>query len=132
VIVVQVSKSIPLLVAVALMLGGCAGAPEPTAVLFQVPTQQPPPPGGAVCMDALNSGTLVADARWGIALGEGDAPTLQVMWPTGYVGRRTADGAVELLDENGVVVGRVGDKVTIGGGHTGDAWWACGAPNHVP
>ena len=128
---VQVSKSIPLVLALALMLGGCAGAPEPTAVLFQVPTQGPPPPGGAVCMDALNSGTLVADARWGIALGQEGAPTMQVMWPSGYFGRRTA-AAVELLDEKGVVVGRVGNRVTIGGGHSGNAWWACGAPNREP
>ena len=126
-----VSKSIPLVLAVALMLGGCAEAPEPTAVLFPVPTQEPPPPGGAVCMDALNSGTLVADARWGIALGQADGPTMQVMWPAGFVGRQTA-GTVELLDANGVVVGRVGDKVTIGGGHTGNAWWACGAPSRQP
>ena len=127
----QVSRLIPVLLAVAIVLGGCTGAPEPTAVLFRVPTQEPPPPGGAVCMDALNSGTLVADARWGIALGEEGAPTMQVMWPAGFVGRQTAD-AVELLDANGVVVGRVGDKVTIGGGHTGNAWWACGAPNRQP
>ena len=82
-------------------------------------------------MDALNSGTLVADARWGIALGQQGSPTMQVMWPAGYAGRQTAD-AVELLDEKGVVVGRVGDKVTIAGGHTGNAWWSCGGPTRQP
>lgn len=95
-------------------------------MLIPVPAQ----PGVAVaCMDALASGVLVADARWGIALGQTNAPTLQVIWPKGYVGRQV-DGVVELLDEQGVVVGRVGEAVTIAGGMgAGDAWWTCGPPN---
>jgi hypothetical protein len=83
-------------------------------------------------MDALASGTLVADARWGVALGSSDGPTIQVVWPAGF-GARLVDDRIELLDERGVVVGRVGDVVTIAGGMgAGNAWFACGGPSRTP
>lgn len=127
------SRSIPLVLAVAVLLGGCADSPEPSDVMFPVPVQPQPAAGVAVaCMDALTSGTLVADARWGIALGQTNGPTIQVLWPTGFVGRQV-DGAIELLDHRGIAVARVGDKVQIAGGQgAGNAWWACGAPTSSP
>ena len=124
----QRTRLIGLLVAAVIVAGACGSAPEPSAVTFQVPTQPPPAGGVNACMDALATGTLVADARWGIALGPAEGPTIQIIWPAGFVGRQ-ADGAIELLDGTGTVVGRVGDRVEIGGGlGAGDAWWACGAP----
>jgi hypothetical protein len=127
---VRLSKSIALVVVLLFGLGGCASEPEPPpVVLIPVPTQPEPAPGVAfACMDALASGVLVADGRWGIALGQPDAPTVQVIWPTGYTGRQV-HGSIQLLDAKGAVVGMVGDAVSIGGGMgAGNAWWACGAP----
>jgi hypothetical protein len=132
VVLMRRSTSLVLALALAAVLGGCtAGSePEPTTVLFAVPTQPEPAPGVQVaCMDALATGVLVADSRWGIALGQTDAPTMQVIWPGRFSGRQS-NGVIELLDASGAVVGRVGEIVSIGGGMgAGDAWWACGAPN---
>lgn len=114
---------------VAALLGGCgpAAEPEPTVVAIPVPVQ-PPPAGRVACMDALASGRLVADARWGVALAPADGRTIQVVWPAGF-GARQVDGRIELLDERGAVVGRVGDVVTVTGGMgLRDAWIACGPP----
>ena len=130
---VRLSTCIPVVLAFAALLGGCGSEPEPTAVLIRVPTQPQLAPGVATsCMDALTSGILVADARWGIALGQPGEPTMQVIWPAGFVGRQT-DGLIELLDANGRVVGTVGQAVTIAGGFAApDAWWACGPPAPPP
>jgi hypothetical protein len=124
---------VPLVLATVFTVVGCSFTPEPQPAVVLIPVSpQPPPAGVAACMDALASGELVADARWGVALGQVDGPTIQVMWPAGYSARQMA-GMIELLDERGVVVARVGDAVTIGGGFgAGNAWWACGAPNRGP
>ena len=111
---------------------GPAAAPEPTVVAIPVPVQAPPAGGVVACMDALASGRLVADARWGVALGQVAGPTIQVVWPAGFSARQV-DGRIELLDERGAVVGRVGDVVTVAGGMgAGEAWFACGAPDRTP
>ena len=79
-------------------------------------------------MDALAGGTIVDDPRWGVALAQDDGTRLQVVWPAGYVARRT-DGMLELVDADGDAVARAGDRVTVAGGMAlGEAWWACGAP----
>ena len=127
------SPLVRLVLATAFTVVGCSFAPEPEPAAALIPVStQPPPAGFAACMDALASGELVADARWGVALGQIDGPTIQVMWPAGYSARQVA-GRIELLDERGSLVARVGDAVTIGGGFgAGNAWWACGPPNRGP
>ncbi|MEP6666845.1 MAG: hypothetical protein ABJA81_10390 [Nocardioidaceae bacterium] len=41
------------------------------------------------------------------------------LWPDGYTARTGQDGRTQVLDENGTVVGTVGEKVTLGGGIVG-------------
>jgi hypothetical protein len=114
---------------VGLVLAGCVisgGGPE--VEYIGVPTQGAPAGGVDACMDALASGTLVDDPRWGIALAQDAGSRLQVVWPAGYVARRT-DSVLELVDADGQTVARSGDRVTVAGGMgLGEAWWACGAP----
>jgi hypothetical protein len=115
--------------AVALVLAGCVGSGgAPEVEYIGVPTQGPPAGGANACMDALAGGTIVDDPRWGVALAQDDGARLQVVWPAGYVARRT-DGVLELVDADGEAVARAGDRVTVAGGMgLGEAWWACGAP----
>ena len=111
----------------ALVLTGCVAAGEPSVEYIGVPTQ-PAEPGGGACMDALAGGTIVDDPRWGIALAQNDGSRLEVVWPAGYVARRSGS-VLELVDGDGRAVARAGDRVTVAGGMgAGDAWWACGAP----
>lgn len=58
---------------------------------------------------------LVAHPDWGIVVGNGVDPPERVIWPNGYVARAAGDRA-ELLDDEGEVIGRVGDKIVAGGG----------------
>jgi hypothetical protein len=114
--------------ALALALAGCVGSSAPEVEYIGVPTQGAPAGGMNACMDALAGGTLVDDPRWGIALAQDDGTRMQVVWPAGYVARRT-DGLLELVDADGKTVARGGDRVTVAGGTgLGEAWWACGAP----
>lgn len=114
--------------ALALTLAGCAAAPsfDVLSDTVPVPTMPSSPPGTpAACMAALIEGTLVADDRWGIALRGTDGGVIKVVWPHGYVARRTEDGMV-LLDAAGIVVGRAGQHVSLGGGMPdGTTWVAC-------
>jgi hypothetical protein len=113
---------------VALVLAGCVVSGNPEVEYIGVPTQ---PAGAGACMDALAGGTIVDDERWGIALAQDDGSRLQVVWPAGYVARRTG-GVLELVDVDGRAVAQVGDRVTVAGGMgLGDAWFACGAPDRV-
>ena len=79
------------------------------------------------------TGTLAADARWGMALRDLDGALRKVIWPFGYSARATSSGVV-LLDERGVTVGREGDRVEVGGGEIDNAgtWIACAGIRVVP
>jgi hypothetical protein len=100
-------------------------APSPVATvgdgdLISIPTAPPlvPDQNGAVaCHDALLSGRLVLHPEWGIGVGGGQGESLLVFWPHGYVGRIAGD-RIELLDGEGRVVGRTGDRIRAGGGMT--------------
>jgi hypothetical protein len=80
---------------------------------FPVPTL--PPPQGSDCHDAGGSGTLARHPQAGLVLAEPGQPPLFTFWPHGYFGRLTEDGA-DLLDGDGRVVARTGDRVNVGGG----------------
>jgi hypothetical protein len=41
---------------------------------------------------------------------------LVLLWPDGYTAKVGQDGRTQVLDENGTVVGTVGDKASLGGG----------------
>ena len=116
------------ILAVAVVLAGCVGSGSPEVEYIGIPTQGAPADGVNACMDALASGTLVDDPRWGIALAQDDGSRMQVVWPAGFVARRT-DGLLELVNADGNAVAEGGDRVTVAGGMgLGEAWWACGAP----
>ena len=55
------------------------------------------------------SGCLVAPGRKGSVL----------LWPDGYTASTGQQGRMQVLDENGTVIGRVGEKVALGGGEVG-------------
>ena len=98
--------------------------------LIPVPTQPPASPG-ALCLMARNSGRLVADARWGIALDDPAGFVREVIWPYGYAARR--DARVVLLNAAGQIVADEGDQVAITGGEIGSngPWLACGSPGSI-
>ena len=65
---------------------------------------------------ALLSGQLVVRSGCVMAGGRGGSILL---WPDGYTARAGVDGRMQVLDENGAVVGTEGDTVTVGGGTVG-------------
>jgi len=46
-----------------------------------------------------------------------DGDSWLLLWPEGYTAR-VADGHLDVLDESGEVVGRVGEPLRVGGGET--------------
>ena len=120
------------LLAVATM-AACDEAIEPSVV--GVPTSAPNVLG--VCMDALISGQLVANERWGIALSASNGHVTKVLWPFGFHG--VYDGNIlALVDEHGQLVAHVGDSIQGGGGSVGpdgdsdNAFLLCGSIKVVP
>jgi len=75
-------------------------------------------------MAALIEGELIENQTWGLILRDSSGTERVVMWPSGYSGRR--NGRVELVDEDGVVVAQVGDRVRLEGGEDiTHAWIVC-------
>ena len=67
-----------------------------------------------VQMEALYKGNVVADGAGCLRLaGTGEQHT--VVWPFGFE-RRTRDGAAQVVDTRGRVVGQIGGAFTFGGG----------------
>jgi hypothetical protein len=77
------------------------------------------------CMDALAGGTLAPNNESGLGITSADGDAMAVEWPFGYTARNNL-GRIELLDETGTVVARVGDEITVGGGFGNQFWHACG------
>ena len=133
-----VSRSTVVIAAMlALVLSGASGCSSPQVqpqsasdpARVAVPTQSPWA-SPVACMDAALRGVLVADTRWGVAVArDQDGQVVEVMWPHGYFARR--DDGVSLYDEAGRLVGRAGDRVSLGGGYVVDGhvveltWLAC-------
>jgi hypothetical protein len=105
-----------------------SGSPAPAlADLVPLKTQQPRP-SGAPCMAARIEGTLVNHSEDGLALRQGDESITRVIWPYGYFARRGADG-LELVDGDGIVRAREGDRIVLGGGENeAGIWMPCGGP----
>lgn len=124
------ARSSVLAVVAAVSLVACGGAgptgsagPAPIALRTQQPVGSETPPG---CPAALIEGVLVADAESGVALRDTEGLIEIVIWPHGYSGR--VGDPVAVVDADGIVVARVGDRVRIGGGEIGPdrSWMACG------
>ena len=117
-------------VALVLSLAGCANVVQPSVdpSLIAIPTQATAGLGTpAACPAALLMGTLVTDERWVLAVRDTEGHTREVIWPSGYAGRRDGN-RLALIDALGVPVAHEGDRLQIGGGETGanGAWLACG------
>jgi hypothetical protein len=96
--------------------------------LWPVPLLTAPDDGMVGCYTSGTDGVLTADATYGTAIVENEAP-IPVMWPHGFTGRRSGY-QVEVVDSSGHVVARTGTRVQIGGGYTGEnprAFLACGS-----
>lgn len=87
------------------------GEPSAPDGLFfpTVPRQDAYPDAVTYSRLAERSGCLVVGGGKGIVL----------LWPEGYTARTGPDGRVQVLDDNGMVVGTVGEEVTLGGGNVG-------------
>ena len=66
-----------------------------------------------VHMDALSEARVLEDAQGCLRLDSGDQHT--VVWPHGWGFDETADG-IRILDEDGALVGQVGEEFSLGGG----------------
>lgn len=82
-------------------------------------------------MQALLIGTLTLDGRClRVSSAEGREDHL-VVWPPGVVLRMGGD-AIEVVDQAGRVVARVGEGVSMGGGEVRDSKAMAGLPGGVP
>lgn len=86
---------------------------------------------GQGCFLASTTGRLIADPDAGTAIIQEDMgqATVPVAWPAGYTGRRSGS-EVEVLDGDGRVVARTGERLMLLGGYGdlaggGAAWIAC-------
>lgn len=112
----------------AVMVAGCTSAgtassspsvgPASIAIPIQSPWRASPP----VCPEALLHGTLVADAKWGIAIrSEAAGGVIKVVWPHGY--SANPGPPIEVLDDAGRLVACEGDSVALPGGQEMDGRW---------
>lgn len=117
------------MIAFALAVAACAPVrtadpkptPGPVVILTQEWTQSSPR-----CAPGHVEGSLVADARWGLALSDATGRITEIIWPSGFAGGPSIGGSL-LLGSGGQVVGRTGDTLKIGGELRADgAWLACG------
>jgi hypothetical protein len=106
-----------------------AASPAATPQLVSFPTQAPT----NVYATALLRGQLIVGGHclWVVSNNGGNYP---ISWPYGY-SWSVEDGVIQVLDESGVVVVRVGDEIELSGGEgpatrpgdaclaAGDAWY---------
>jgi hypothetical protein len=101
----------------ALLLAACSTALPAGPVPLQTGGHHP------VCEAARVGGTLVAAPYWGLAFERhGDPSGLSytgVRWPFGYTARRGDDGVVVLIDPEGRVIAREGDRIVAAGANGG-------------
>jgi hypothetical protein len=87
----------------------------------------PLPSGMVSCYTDFAVGQLVVEHTYGTAIIENNRQT-PVMWPIGYSGRLSG-GQIEVVNTEGSVVARTGNRYQIEGGHGGTnptSFVACG------
>ena len=105
-----ISLVVCLMVASSLAACSRAGPSAPDGLFFPtVPRQDAYPAALLSAQLAEHAGCLLAGGKRGSVL----------LWPDGYTAKTGQDGRTQVLDENGMVVGTVGQKVTLGGGTVG-------------
>lgn len=126
-------------IAFVLVVAGCssvAPAASPTDVPLGVDTapQLTAPPGGVVACTLASIGNLVIhrDGDHLVFLSQSSDRTVDVVWPYGFTAR-VVNGAAELLDPFGAVVGTEGVPMgPVGGGRGGvGAFYACSIGHHI-
>ena len=110
---------------------------DPLAPQVTLRTYADLPPGTTTgCFLGNTTGLLIVDPAAGTAIVSEDMAktTVAVIWPTGYTGRRTLTGQVDVLDRDGHVVATTGNRYELLGGYTGDpsAWLSCGGEGVYP
>jgi hypothetical protein len=105
-----------------------SAAPSAEARIVSIPTA---PMVESACRLRLNSGTLVVDEEFGLAVLSGEDRTV-VVWPHGWAAM-DQDGTRILLNDHGDPVARVGDTIAFGGAEgPGGRIHACGEIERVP
>jgi hypothetical protein len=82
------------------------------------------------CYTSGTVGDLVTDSAAGVAIVEKSGTRLIVMWPSGYMGRRSGS-EIEVLNRQGQAIARTGTHVYIDGGYSQGGWVTCGAEVRV-
>ena len=105
------------LVLASLVVVAACGPGEPVTLLADS--------GNTGCYVANTTGMLIVDPKNGTAIVSEDMgkTTVPVRWPAGYTGRRSGD-QVEVLDRDGHVVARTGQRYELLGGYNRDNTWA--------
>lgn len=82
--------------------------------------KQRPEPPGSLSASAMGGGELVVDEEGCFRMiSPGNEPGDMLIWPSDL--EFSTDGSeVSILDDQGLVVARVGDKILVGGASTGD------------
>ncbi|HJP88974.1 MAG TPA: hypothetical protein VJ850_08075 [Candidatus Limnocylindrales bacterium] len=106
-----------ILAATAAVLLGCSVISQPVDLLTG---KDPGVPDGS-CFTSYGSGVLSIDPKYGTAILIDPVPAdaapvaIPVLWPPGYMGRRSGN-VIEVLDETGVVVAVTGRHYQFAGG----------------
>ena len=104
---------------------GCSG--PSVALLTGRGGLGPLPSGMFSCYTDFAVGQLVVEPTYGTAIVENNRQ-VPVMWPVGFIGRRSG-GQVEVVNTQGSVVARTGNRYQIEGGYGGTnptSFVACG------
>lgn len=105
----SIRGSLVLLMAITVPACGPDEPVAPPGIFF------PTVPIGDAYPSALMEGVL--EERAGCLFVTADQDHWLLLWPEGYTAR-AAEGQLDVLDESGEVVGRVGEPLRVGGGET--------------
>lgn len=112
--------------------------PTPTqkAIATPIPTQEADTP----VYEAYTTGLLVEEGGCQWLIGNPKGVRRVIIWPHGYTAD-TEDGATVIRNARGEIVGRVGERIWMGGGNEGinkfdapcesDAYWIAAGPIHA-
>lgn len=112
--------------ALALIVAGCSANAPGSGTLVQITTQDGPR-GGSACSGLTTiEGTLAGNGdRVFTAAAGASSGGVGIAWPNGYAARQ-AGSVIELMNQDGHVVARVGDRVRIAvTDRIGGRWFAC-------
>jgi hypothetical protein len=109
---------------VVLIAAGCSAVPGGSATFLRLSVQDGPR-GGSACSGSTTIEGMLSGNGDRVVPATSGANAVVIVWPNGYQARQTPS-AVELLDQDGHVVAKVGERVRVAvtdsvEGH----WFAC-------